>query len=220
MTILLLQNLKLQNLNLSPNDFTDRFALLRCRVIFPSNELEFCSVSEQIMLSRCELITGVCSLCASSHLYLQLQYCRHSLLRPEEGGYCDGSVSSENVAIRYVLPVSRMTSCSHTMDPVWIQHGGCHGSYWMDEADKGRLMTTIGVSGWMFLLVPAHPGCPGQNPESRKTVVCVCVDPVAGTSCVFPTKFAQGERWRVYIVGWPPGANSAVCEEYLLVFIR
>jgi len=45
----------------------------------------------------------------------------------------------------------------------------------MDEADKGRLMTTIDVSGWMLLLVPAHPGCPGQNPESRKTVVCVCV---------------------------------------------
>jgi len=27
----------------------------------------------------------------------------------------------------------------------------------------------------MFLLVPAHPGCPGQIPESRKMVVCVCV---------------------------------------------
>ena len=27
----------------------------------------------------------------------------------------------------------------------------------------------------MFLLVPAHPGCPGQIPQSRKTVVCVCV---------------------------------------------
>ena len=27
----------------------------------------------------------------------------------------------------------------------------------------------------MFLLVLPHPGCPGQNPESRKTVVCVCV---------------------------------------------
>jgi len=31
----------------------------------------------------------------------------------------------------------------------------------------------------MFLLVPAHPGCPGQNPESCKMVVCgvwcVCV---------------------------------------------
>ena len=27
----------------------------------------------------------------------------------------------------------------------------------------------------MFLLVPAHLGCPEQNPESCKTVVCVCV---------------------------------------------
>jgi len=26
----------------------------------------------------------------------------------------------------------------------------------------------------MFLLVPAHPGCPGQIPQSRKMVVCVC----------------------------------------------
>jgi len=34
-------------------------------------------------------------------------------------------------------------------------------------------ITIHGVSGWMFLLVPAHPGCPGQNPESHKTVVCV-----------------------------------------------
>jgi len=30
----------------------------------------------------------------------------------------------------------------------------------------------------MFLLVPAHPGCLGQFPQSCKTVVCVCV-------CVF-----------------------------------
>jgi len=36
-------------------------------------------------------------------------------------------------------------------------------------------MTVIGVSGWMFLLVPAHLGCPGQNPESCKMVVCMCV---------------------------------------------
>jgi len=34
----------------------------------------------------------------------------------------------------------------------------------MEEADKGRLMTTIGVIGWMFLLLPVHLGCPGQNP--------------------------------------------------------
>jgi len=29
--------------------------------------------------------------------------------------------------------------------------------------------------GKMFLLVPAHPGCPGQSPESHKMVVCVCM---------------------------------------------
>jgi len=45
----------------------------------------------------------------------------------------------------------------------------------MEEADKGRLMTTIIVSGCMFLLVPAHSGCPGQNPESCKMAMCVCV---------------------------------------------
>jgi len=27
----------------------------------------------------------------------------------------------------------------------------------------------------MFLLVPAHPGCPGQGPKSSKTVVVVVV---------------------------------------------
>jgi len=31
-------------------------------------------------------------------------------------------------------------------------------------------MIRIDVSGWMFILVPAHLGSPGQNPESRKTV--------------------------------------------------
>jgi len=29
--------------------------------------------------------------------------------------------------------------------------------------------------GEMYLLVPAHPGCPGQSSESRKMVVRVCV---------------------------------------------
>jgi len=35
-------------------------------------------------------------------------------------------------------------------------------------------MTMMGVSGWMFLLVPAHPGCPRQKPQSHKMAVC-CV---------------------------------------------
>jgi len=29
--------------------------------------------------------------------------------------------------------------------------------------------------GVMYLLVPAHLGCPGQSPDSCKMVVCVCV---------------------------------------------
>jgi len=29
--------------------------------------------------------------------------------------------------------------------------------------------------GEMYLLVPAHPGCLGQSPESNKMVVCVCI---------------------------------------------
>jgi len=38
----------------------------------------------------------------------------------------------------------------------------------MEEVDKGCLMTRTGVSGWMFLLVPAHPDGPGQ----RAAVAC------------------------------------------------
>ena len=31
--------------------------------------------------------------------------------------------------------------------------------------------------GEMYLLVPAHPGCPGQSPESCKIVVCAVQSP-------------------------------------------
>ena len=30
----------------------------------------------------------------------------------------------------------------------------------MEKGDKGSTMIRMGVSGWMFLLVPAYPGCP------------------------------------------------------------
>ena len=33
----------------------------------------------------------------------------------------------------------------------------------MEKGDKGSTLTKMGVSGWMFLLVPAYPGCPGQT---------------------------------------------------------
>jgi len=42
----------------------------------------------------------------------------------------------------------------------------------MEEDDKGCLMISMGVSGWVFLLVPAYPGCPGPKAVER---LCVCV---------------------------------------------
>jgi len=36
--------------------------------------------------------------------------------------------------------------------------------------------------GKMYLQVLAHPGCPGQSPESRKTIVCVWVQAVGATA--------------------------------------
>ena len=42
----------------------------------------------------------------------------------------------------------------------------------MEEVDKGCSTIMIGVSGWMFLLVPAHLGSPGKRAVKR---LCVCV---------------------------------------------
>ena len=44
----------------------------------------------------------------------------------------------------------------------------------------------------MLLLVPAHPGCPGQIPQGRKTVVCVCVC-ICDFLLVFHSEF--GYEW-------------------------
>ena len=42
----------------------------------------------------------------------------------------------------------------------------------MEEVDKGCLTIMMGVTGWMFLLVPAYPGSPRQRAIKR---LCVCV---------------------------------------------
>ena len=42
----------------------------------------------------------------------------------------------------------------------------------MEEDDKGYPMIRIGVSQWVFLLVPAYPGCPVPKAVKR---LCVCV---------------------------------------------
>jgi len=46
----------------------------------------------------------------------------------------------------------------------------------MEEDDKGCPMIRLGVSGRVFLLVPAYPGCPGQKPLNG--CVCVCIGSV------------------------------------------
>ena len=47
----------------------------------------------------------------------------------------------------------------------------------IDGESKVCLMTRMGVSGWMFLLVPAYPGSPGpkdQRPLNGSVCVCAC----------------------------------------------
>jgi len=46
----------------------------------------------------------------------------------------------------------------------------------MEEDDKGCPMIRMGVSGWVFLLVPAYPGSPGPKAIKRW---CVCVTIIA-----------------------------------------
>jgi len=43
----------------------------------------------------------------------------------------------------------------------------------MEEADKDWVMIKM-VGGWVFLLVPAHPGSPGQRAVKRFVVVIDC----------------------------------------------
>ena len=54
----------------------------------------------------------------------------------------------------------------------------------MEEVDKGCLMIGMGVSVWMFFLVPAYLGSPGQK-AIKQLCVCVCVRAcVRGCVCV------------------------------------
>jgi len=42
----------------------------------------------------------------------------------------------------------------------------------MEEADNGWLMIRIGVSGWIFLLVPTHMGSPRQRAMKWLLLFC------------------------------------------------
>ena len=41
----------------------------------------------------------------------------------------------------------------------------------MEKGDKGSTMIWMGVSWWMFLLVPAYPGCPGSKAVKRSLLL-------------------------------------------------
>jgi len=59
----------------------------------------------------------------------------------------------------------------------------------------------------MFLLVPTHPGCPGQFPQSRKTVVCVCVM----ISEEWQKVMLNAVRWPCGVCGGGVNNNSIQC---------
>ena len=59
----------------------------------------------------------------------------------------------------------------------------------MEEVDKGCPMIGMGVSGWMFLLVPAYPGSPGQK-AIKRLCVYVCGYPIV-MSWDFPEQAFQ-----------------------------
>ena len=45
----------------------------------------------------------------------------------------------------------------------------------MEKGDKGSTLTRMCVSWWMFLLVPAYLGCPGQTAVKCCCCCCCCV---------------------------------------------
>jgi len=62
----------------------------------------------------------------------------------------------------------------------------------MEKANKGWLTIRIGVSGWIFRLVPAHPGNLGQRVVKWLCMCdCVCVH---NCSICFTTMFTCIER--------------------------
>ena len=50
-----------------------------------------------------------------------------------------------------------------------------NGPLQMEKDDKGSTMIRMGVSGWMFLLVLAYPGCPGSKAVKRSLLLLYLV---------------------------------------------
>jgi len=59
--------------------------------------------------------------------------------------------------------------------PISLDVVAVHPDCWCICLCYLRFATENPEDGVMYLLVPAHPGCPGQSPQSRKMAVCVCI---------------------------------------------
>ena len=80
----------------------------------------------------------------------------------------------------------------------------------MEEDHKGCPMIRMGVSGWVFLLVPAYPGCPGPKAVKR-LCVCVCVLFFSSAFTVLPSSHGDWiDRLRLSPVGFWRGDGESV----------
>jgi len=78
----------------------------------------------------------------------------------------------------------------------------------MEKADKGWLMVRIGVSRWIFLLVLAHLGSPGQR-ATKPLLLYRCMYIIIG-ACTYrefqaPGRQLPSTRWfRSYVTNTTP----------------
>jgi len=59
--------------------------------------------------------------------------------------------------------------------PISLDGVAVHTDYWCVCLCYLHFASENPEDGEMYLLVPAHPDCPGQSPESCKMVACMCV---------------------------------------------
>ena len=80
-----------------------------------------------------------------------------------------------------------------------------------------RLMSRRGVSGWMFLLVPAHPGRPGQRAVKRS---CVCVCSETGERSLNLYRTRSSSSLVIIVSYWTAYSAEATSPHWQTVFTR
>jgi len=71
----------------------------------------------------------------------------------------------------------------------------------MEEADKDWMMIRM-VGGWMFLLVPAHPGSPGQRAVKRSLLLLFTLQFTFLLHTPFAAQIWLYQRRKVRITEW------------------